>query len=217
VRRSQDDSFDFGGPAETFSVYEFPLHVDAPDEARVVFHEGTTNVFWPLHDRRGRFGFQIDPASPPAPSVEALNGLIRQRVPWFRGEIEQVYWTSTAMFERRLARHFGGDRIWLAGDAAHLTGPVGAQSMNVGLREAHVLARRIAQAIETGGDPSTLDGYDTDRRSEWRSLLNLDDGLTATGRFADALAEDVRKVPSCIPASGTDLATLLAQIGVRID
>ncbi|HXV75127.1 MAG TPA: FAD-dependent monooxygenase [Candidatus Polarisedimenticolaceae bacterium] len=216
VRRSHDDAFESGGPAQVFSVYEFPLTVDAPQEARVFFHDGTTNVFWPLHDRRGRLSFQVEPGSPPSPSVEGLNDLIRERVSWLPAEIEQVYWTSTAMFERRLAKSLGSNRIWLAGDAAHLTGPVGAQSMNVGLREAHDLARRIADGIARGASADAIGSYDADWRAEWRALLNLDGRLEATPALAKALGAQLAELPACVPASGADLDALLSQIGVRL-
>jgi len=213
VRRSLGTAFEKRGEVEAFAVYEFPAHIDFAHEARVVFHEGTTNVVWPLHDRRGRFSFQVDPDAPPAPSVEALNALIQARVPWFEPTIEEVYWTTNAVFERRLVDRFGRGRIWLAGDAAHLTGPVGAQSMNVGLREAHDLAQRIAAALG-GGDPAALESYQAERVDEWKALLGGARGVSA--QLPAWLAESKDRIPACIPASGDDLQALLGQLGLAL-
>ena len=213
VRRTLGAAFGEQGPREAFSVYEFPAQIDFPGEARVVFHDDTTNVIWPLHDRRGRFSFEIDPDAPPPPSVEALNALIRERVPWFGPSVDEVYWTTTALFERRLVDRFGQGRIWLAGDAAHLTGPVGAQSMNVGLREAHDLAGRIATALESG-DAGALERYNDERIAEWNALLALGSGVRARPDAPAGLAASRAKVPACIPASGDDLRVLLGQLGL---
>lgn len=205
VRRACDSRFEHCGEAQTFVVFEFPSRVDLEREARVVFHEGTTSVLWPVGDRRARWSFEVPPGDPPTPDVESLRRLIGDRAPWFRDEVDEIHWATSAVFERRLVDRFGRGRIWLAGDAAHTTGPVGAQSMNVGLREAHDIAERISAALASGGDPSTLASYGAERQEEWRGLLGLDP------RFARA-----ERLLPCIPASGKDLKGLLRQIGVQL-
>jgi 2-polyprenyl-6-methoxyphenol hydroxylase-like FAD-dependent oxidoreductase len=109
---------------------------------------------------------------------------------------------------------FGSGRAWLAGDAAHATGPVGVQSMNVGLREAHDLAERISAIVKSGDDLSTLERYDAERRHEWRRLLNLDAGLRPTGPTSAWSGERAERLLPCVPASGEDLDTLLRQAGI---
>ena len=215
VRRTLGASFGEQGAVEAFSVYEFPAQIDFRDEARVVFHDDTTNVIWPLHERRGRFSFQVDPAAPPPPSVEALNALIRERVPWFGPSVDEVYWTTTALFERRLVDRFGRGRIWLAGDAAHLTGPVGAQSMNVGLREAHDLAGRIVTALQSGRTDE-VERYNEERMAEWTALLALGGRVEPRADAPPGIAAVRAKVPACIPASGDDLRQLLGQVGLSV-
>ena len=82
-----------------------------------------------------------------------------------------------AQFERRLASSFGKQRVWLAGDAGHMTGPAGSQSMNVGLREAADLADSIAGILREGQPAAQLDAYNERRSAEWRQLLGLTGGL----------------------------------------
>ena len=71
--------------------------------------------------------------------------LLRQRAPWFAVGARELGWSVEVRFERRLAASFGRGRVWLAGDAAHLTGPLGMQSMNAGLDEASDLAARLVR------------------------------------------------------------------------
>ena len=50
-----------------------------------------------------------------------------------------------------LAKQFGRNRCWLAGDAAHQTGPVGVQSMNVGFCEAEALSSALHKILRESG------------------------------------------------------------------
>ncbi len=81
---------------------------------------------------------------------QRLQELIRERAPWFTGAVRNIVWRNVVRFERRLADSFGHGRLWLAGDSAHLTSPVGIQSMNVGLQEGYRLAGALARVLRGG-------------------------------------------------------------------
>ncbi len=215
TRRSVAGEFGGHGAAETFVVFEFPAHIDFLHEARMVFHNGTTNVAWPLGDERGRWGFQVDQEPSTPPKLASLRELISDRAPWFRPQIEKIHWSTTVLFEKRLVDRFGRQRIWLAGDAAHTTGPVGAQSMNVGLREAHDLAERFSAIHKGGGSLEMLESYQNERKAEWERLLGIEASLETTADAPDWIGNPARVLP-CIPASGDDLQQLLKQIGLRL-
>ncbi len=63
-----------------------------------------------------------------------------------------------------LAQSFGGGRVYLAGDAAHLFTPTGGLGMNTGVDEAVNLAWKIAACVNGWGGPRLLASYQTDRR-----------------------------------------------------
>jgi 2-octaprenyl-6-methoxyphenol hydroxylase len=66
-------------------------------------------------------------------------------------------------------RQFAGKRIALVGEAAHVVPPIGAQGLNLGLRDAADIADVVRRAIETGDDlgaPQTLRRYDVKRRPD---------------------------------------------------
>jgi 2-polyprenyl-6-methoxyphenol hydroxylase-like FAD-dependent oxidoreductase len=48
-------------------------------------------------------------------------------MPWFRGEADRLEWSGSAEFNPAVADRFGEGRVWLAGDAAHSTGPLAAR------------------------------------------------------------------------------------------
>jgi 2-polyprenyl-6-methoxyphenol hydroxylase-like FAD-dependent oxidoreductase len=216
VRERLGAGFDHVGAAACFSVYEFPSPVELGSEVSVVLQPDSTNVLWPLGKQRGRFSFQVDEKKPAADTTEALQALVGERAPWFEARIASIDWHTNALFERRLVQRFVGERVWLAGDAAHITGPVGSQSMNVGLREAHDLAERISSIHEGGGANELLAGYATERREEWSMLLGLTGGLQLTGAAPDWARTLAPRLLPCIPASGEDLRRLLEPIGLRL-
>ena len=70
------------------------------------------------------------------------------------------------------ARRFAQDRIALVGEAAHLIPPIGAQGLNLGLRDAASIAETVVSARRDGGDvgaPDVLARYDALRRADVQS------------------------------------------------
>jgi 2-octaprenyl-6-methoxyphenol hydroxylase len=66
-------------------------------------------------------------------------------------------------------RHFALRRVALAGEAAHVVPPIGAQGLNMGLRDAADIADIVGRAILSGEDPGAppvLKRYDSARRAD---------------------------------------------------
>jgi 2-polyprenyl-6-methoxyphenol hydroxylase-like FAD-dependent oxidoreductase len=190
------------GRGQLYSVFQFTTGGSVPEEGRLMVEKDRVGGYWPLPDGRCRFSFPIDVASEHRPDFDNLRELISSRAPWFRGDIGVIDWTAVGLFERKLTTSFGAGRIWMAGDAAHLTGPLGGQSMNVGLREADDLAGRLVRVLRPGSPAGLLEQYDTSRAAEWRSL------------FGDHAQDGSRRslLLPCVPASGHDLESLLGQL-----
>jgi 2-octaprenyl-6-methoxyphenol hydroxylase len=67
------------------------------------------------------------------------------------------------------AKQFAANRIALVGEAAHVLPPIGAQGLNLGLRDAAAIGESVVEASrrneDVGGD-SILSGYDRARRND---------------------------------------------------
>jgi len=230
--RSQLD-FEEIGPAEHFAVFEFRSGSGSGQEMRLVLNADTTNVLWPLPGGLQRWSFQLTDTEVsrysrekdsmivqfggggyPLLDAESLHELLKQRVPWFdaRG-IGEIRWRIAVRFERRLASSFGHGRVWLVGDAAHMTGPAGIQSMNVGIREGCELAHLIVGALRNGKQEE-LEAFNASRLAEWRFLLGKDPGLQAKAGTDPWIAARAARLLPCLPASGADLRTLAKQLGL---
>ncbi|MGC3000187.1 FAD-dependent monooxygenase [Streptomyces sp. G35A] len=73
--------------------------------------------------------------------------------------------TGVHTVHHRLARRWRADRVFLAGDAAHLLGALGTHGLDEGLRDADNLAWKLALAWHHGPHEALLDSYQTERRA----------------------------------------------------
>jgi pentachlorophenol monooxygenase len=73
-------------------------------------------------------------------------------------------WSSVFRISHRIVDAYGKGRVFVAGDAAHIHPPTGAQGMNTGIQDAHNLAWKLALALSGDAAPGLLDSYDAERR-----------------------------------------------------
>lgn len=236
VRRQLNIESQRIGEPQLFGVYEMETEAELAPEMRIVFHKQTVNVLWPLGPKKCRWSLQL--LQPDAPEefpqkdrnrfliAEAPNDqdnrhqlqqMLAARAPWFQAGVKEVGWATHIQFDHRCASQFGRGRAWLAGDAAHQTGPVGMQSMNMGLREGADLAARLKLILREKGSLELLQTYDQERRREWERMLGLK-GDPKPGARTDAwVRQRGGELPQCIPASGPELTLLLSQLGLEFD
>jgi len=77
--------------------------------------------------------------------------------------LRDVTWASVFRPNIRIVEHYRAGRVFLAGDAAHVHTPAGAQGLNTGVQDAYNLGWKLAQVI-AGAPEELLDSYDTERR-----------------------------------------------------
>lgn len=147
---------------------------------------------------------------------QALQTFLRERAPWFENEILEIDWSVDVQFENRVAKRFGSDRCWLAGDSAHQTSPLGMQSMNVGLFEGDATAGLLKKILREDAPIDVLEAFGEERLRDWQRLLGITANLEATEGASAWCAANRAKILSCVPASGIHLEALLRQLGLSI-
>lgn len=231
VRNKLGIQYEQTGEVQSFAAYEFEADRPAEAEVRVVLDESTTNVLWPLAENRFRWTFQLSHSDAgkefpekdrravrlEQPTIdqrirEWVERVAHHRAPWFKAGVKRITWCTEVAFGGRLAARFGQNRSWLAGDAAHQTGPVGVQSMNAGLLEAEQLASAVQRILRNGADKSCLESYNQTGRERWQVLLGKTPGLRACPGATAWVQRHCDAILPCLPGVGTDLTALAAQL-----
>ncbi|MFF4554837.1 FAD-dependent monooxygenase [Streptomyces sp. NPDC001422] len=96
-------------------------------------------------------------------------------------------WSSVFRISHRIVDRYGDGRVFVAGDAAHIHPPTGAQGMNTGIQDAWNLAWKLALAIEGGTHSSLLAAsYDAERRPVGEEVVERTVRHAGQGVQADA-------------------------------
>ncbi|WP_425128531.1 bifunctional 3-(3-hydroxy-phenyl)propionate/3-hydroxycinnamic acid hydroxylase [Burkholderia latens] len=93
--------------------------------------------------------------------------------PW--GNVDDIAIERKAVyrFHARTVDAFGKGRVFLAGDAAHITPPFVGQGLVAGLRDAANLGWKLAWVVLGRADPRILDTYDEERRPHAQAMIRL--------------------------------------------
>ena len=84
-------------------------------------------------------------------------------------------WFSVYKLHHRCVDNFRNNKVFLAGDAAHVHSPVGGQGMNTGLQDAYNLAWKLAMVINKHAAENLLDTYNDERLPVAKKLVNTTD------------------------------------------
>jgi 2-octaprenyl-6-methoxyphenol hydroxylase len=100
---------------------------------------------------------------------DAFAGELEERLQGVPGAIGEVGPRAVYPLSARRAERMGAARIALVGEAAHVVPPIGAQGLNLGLRDAAALADCVAAARAKGqdiGGEAVLAAYDRARAAD---------------------------------------------------
>jgi hypothetical protein len=92
-------------------------------------------------------------------------------------DIHDVEWFSTYKVHSRHVGEFSDGRCFLAGDAAHIHSPAGAQGMNTGIQDGYNLAWKLALVIRGRADKRLLETYNEERLENAKHLLKTTDRI----------------------------------------
>jgi 3-(3-hydroxy-phenyl)propionate hydroxylase len=93
--------------------------------------------------------------------------------PWASADRLRIERKAVYRFHARVCRHFSKGRVFLVGDAAHVTPPFVGQGLVAGLRDAVNLAWKIAWVVQGRASETILDTYDQERRPHATKMIEL--------------------------------------------
>ncbi len=92
-------------------------------------------------------------------------------------DISDVRWFSLYKVHSRRVNKFSEGKCFVAGDAAHIHSPAGAQGMNTGIQDAYNLAWKLALVVKGNAAESILDSYNEERLANAKRLLDSTDRM----------------------------------------
>ncbi|KAG0096697.1 hypothetical protein BGZ93_004136 [Podila epicladia] len=129
-------------------------------------------------------------------TMEVVQELVNQIVgPNIRMKLLDCYWLTYYRVNERLAeRYTHKNRIFLAGDAAHVHSPAGGQGMNMGLQDAHNLTWKIALVLHKNAPRSILDSYEIERPPVADQIIKLSANILEVSMAQDMFRRVIRRV-----------------------
>ncbi len=121
-------------------------------------------------------------------------------------------------FQARLADRWRRGRVFLLGDAAHLTPPFVGQGLCSGLRDANNLTWKLARVLLQGAPEELLDTYERERKPHARHVIRvavavgwaMTGGQDRGAAFRRAVVGTVCRIPGVTEAVSRDLSPALA-------
>jgi 3-(3-hydroxy-phenyl)propionate hydroxylase len=177
VRHRLDIGFDGKTLEQTFLLADVQADSDWPDDEFHIFASGEG-----LGGDRARLIADLPPGAAQAangsgPTLEACRALVARRV-HHRVALSDLSWSSYFHVNSRMVNRLRTQHVFLAGDAAHVHSPAGAQGMNTGIQEAFNLGWKIARMLAGGAPDRLLDTYHAERHPIERDVLRQSSMLT---------------------------------------
>ena len=194
--------------------------IDVRTKADVRCWEGVDQVcdprrpatFMRVGEDRYRWEFRLENDEEPVRELVA---------PWLPSSCDgdfEIVREARYTFRARVADQWRSGRVFLLGDAAHLTPPFIGQGLCSGLRDAYNLTWKLARVLQQGGDERLLATYESERKPHARYVIRLavamgwamtggQDGAAALRRTLLAAA---CRIPGLTAAVGRDLSPPLS-------
>jgi 2-polyprenyl-6-methoxyphenol hydroxylase-like FAD-dependent oxidoreductase len=205
VRHGAGIAFQGGAYPQTFALADLEVDGLDPDAAHAFVGQEGIVLFFPLGRPASWRLLAMHPSlqgrrEPARPSLEELQALA-DAITGDGVGLHDPVWRTYFGLQHRHARRYQAGRIFLAGDAAHVHSPAGAQGMNTGIQDAWNLGWKLALVTRGVAEEALLDSYDAERRPVGGFVVRFTDRAfsltTSTNPLLRALR--TRLVPRVLP------------------
>jgi 2-polyprenyl-6-methoxyphenol hydroxylase-like FAD-dependent oxidoreductase len=205
VRHGAGIAFQGGAYPQTFALADLEVEGLDPDAAHAFVGQEGIVLFFPLGRPASWRLLAMHPSlqgrrEPARPSLEELQALA-DAITGDGVGLHDPVWRTYFGLQHRHARRYQAGRIFLAGDAAHVHSPAGAQGMNTGIQDAWNLGWKLALVTRGVAEEALLDSYDAERRPVGGFVVRFTDRAfsltTSTNPLLRALR--TRLVPRVLP------------------
>lgn len=134
-----------------------------PTPSNMIWDREWVSMIGPLRDLEDTWRYVVGPFDKDTEAQDLDLEAVTRRLVGADVKMEII---ASSMFpiQVRIAQTYQADRVFLAGDSAHLFPPYMGQNMNTGIGDAANLGWKIAAVLEGWAAPSILNSYTDERR-----------------------------------------------------
>lgn len=154
---------------QTAIVLNFSHSKDHSDTSNEFHTESGPFTQVPLPGKRSSLVWALSPSDADAMlavSAEKLSLLVETRMHSLLGKVQVEGAVQSFPFSGMIARSFGKGRMVLVGEAGHVFPPIGAQGLNLGLRDVVELTNELGGMDGIENVPQVVLAYNRARRSD---------------------------------------------------
>jgi 2-polyprenyl-6-methoxyphenol hydroxylase-like FAD-dependent oxidoreductase len=164
---------------QTFVLADLDAHGPRPEAVHAYMGDGGPLFLFPLGRPAAWRLLAMDPrsaseSSDEPPDLDRLQALA-DRYTGGAIRLHDPVWATYFRIHHRNATRYRRGRSFLAGDAAHIHSPAGAQGMNTGIQDAWNLGWKLALVLAGDARPDLLATYETERMPVGRGVLRFTD------------------------------------------
>ena len=205
----------------SFAVGNVRMDWDLPyNEVYAFLHQGNFIGYFPMANGRHRLVVAYAPDAAPTGDVtlQEIQQAIQTCGPSGARALDPTELTRFHINQRRI-EHYRVSRVFLAGDAAHIHSPIGAQGMNTGIQDALNLSWKLWLMVKGRASARLLDSYAREREQVGEDLLRATDLTThlalTRNPFLAALRDALTPIVfASLPIAARRLAQALAEMNV---
>jgi 2-polyprenyl-6-methoxyphenol hydroxylase-like FAD-dependent oxidoreductase len=161
------------------------------DEMQLCPSELGPVAIFPMSPSRRRVVATIENTEGEVPSLTLVRKILIQRAPTGI-EALALHWSSYFQIHHRQVARLRQDRVFIAGDAAHIHSPFGGQGMNTGLHDVWNLAWKLDLFLHGHGNEQLLDSYSAERLPIIKNVIETTHLLTKAMATPNKVAQAIR-------------------------
>lgn len=178
--------------------------------------DGQPVAFIPIDEKLWRVSVPVPGRGGQPPTLEEVQALVDARGPG--GILLRNPETLTCFrCQIRSTDAYRRGRVFLAGDAAHIHAPTGAQGMNLGINDAANLGWKLDHVIRGQAADPLLDSYGSERGPAARQVLAFSDNMVRFAMEKSSLKRSTRMMLVRLPKVQRRMAQRIAQLTVSYE
>ncbi len=178
VRHQVNGEFKGSSYQQTWWLADLLVDWTVPENQMAIYiSDNGPLACFPMGNKRYRLVMTAPKNPKVAPSIEDIDREFKQRSS-DPAILSNPVWITPFSIHHRQIQQYRYDRIFFAGDAAHIHSPMGGQGLNTGIQDIYNLVWKLALVEKRKAKPGLLNTYHEERFAVGQAVLKKTDIMT---------------------------------------